>query len=80
MPNPTKVFIVGASVAFIIDIMLLVLAQTGRIEPGWPAALGAVFVVLVWVGILVVGRLDRRRELDDIVRRVCDEEEQRETD
>ena len=80
MPNPTKVFFYIAGVAFVVDVALLILAESGRIGPGSPAAIGALLVFLILLGILVVGRLNSRFELDDIVRRVRDEEERRETD
>jgi len=79
IPKPPKVFFYIAGVAFVVDVALLILAESGRIGPGWPAAIGAVLVFLILLGILVVGRLNSRLELDDIVRRVRDDDEQRET-
>jgi protein-S-isoprenylcysteine O-methyltransferase Ste14 len=80
MTNPTKVFFLVATVAFVVDVALLILAESGQIGPGWAAATGAVLVFLILLGILVVGRLNSRLELDDIVRRVRDEEDHHETE
>jgi hypothetical protein len=80
MPTATKVFVLIASVAFIADVALLVLAQTGRIDFGLPAATGSALCVLIVIGILVAGRINRRRELDHIVRRVREEDEGRDAD
>jgi hypothetical protein len=80
MPDLTKAAFLIAAVAFFVDVALLILAQSRRIGPSWPAAIGAVLVVLVLIAVAVVGRLNSHRELNDIARRVREEEEQRETD
>jgi hypothetical protein len=76
MPTPSRVFFLIASAVFVADVALLILAQTERIGFRLPAEIGSVFVVLSWIGLLIVGRMNRRRELDDIVQRVREEDEE----
>ncbi|HEY4268650.1 MAG TPA: hypothetical protein VGM94_10710 [Galbitalea sp.] len=77
---PTRVFVFIASAAFVVDVALLILAQTGRIGFGLPAAIGVTLCVLIVIGVVVAGRMNSRRELDDIVRRVDEQDEERGAD
>lgn len=62
-----SVMLLVASVALVADVTLLILAQTGRIDFRFPAVIGCVLCVPLLVGVLVVGRMNGHRELDDIV-------------
>lgn len=80
MPMPTSVLLLCTSAACLADITLLVLAGAGRIDYGWPAGIGSVLFVLILIGLIVVGYLNGRHELDEVVRRLIEEEEERTTD
>jgi hypothetical protein len=76
MPTPSRVFFLIASAVFVADVALLILAQTERIGFRLPAEIASGFVVLIWIGLFIVGRMNRRREMDDIVQRVREEDEE----
>ena len=74
IPIPTKIFFVVAVVAFVVDLTLGLLAGSGVIATGIPLAISSGLFVLSLVLIVVLSQITRRREMDEIVRRVREED------